>query len=207
MGGFGSGRQGGMPTAEATASYVLDMSSFTRGGLAAGLFGTATVCFGGGEFPIEITLDTRSERDAYMQFIHRTRDSRREENVTYRVDLITTRPYYGGQRWWFVCPRTGRRAAKLCLPNGGWYFWSRRGYRLGYACQREAKIDRLMRKARKLHHQLGGRPGEQYDVAPPKPKWMRWRTYERRYAKWERVSERADSEFCLRAARLLKLYA
>jgi hypothetical protein len=33
---------------------------------------------------------------------------------------------------------------------------------------------------------------------------MRWRTYERRYDRWERVVEKANEEFAIRAARLLK---
>jgi hypothetical protein len=38
--------------------------------------------------------------------------------------------------------------AKLFLPNGGWDFWSRKAYALGYGCQRETLLDRRMRKAR-----------------------------------------------------------
>jgi hypothetical protein len=33
---------------------------------------------------------------------------------------------------------------------------------------------------------------------------MRWRTYEQKYQRWERVVEKADAEFAVRAARLLK---
>jgi hypothetical protein len=33
---------------------------------------------------------------------------------------------------------------------------------------------------------------------------MRWRTYERQYERWERVVEKADEEFTIRAARLLR---
>jgi hypothetical protein len=33
---------------------------------------------------------------------------------------------------------------------------------------------------------------------------MRWRTYERKYERWERMVEKADAEFAVRAARLLK---
>ena len=45
------------------------------------------------------------------------------------IDLITTTPPYGGRRWWFLCPSTGRRVMKpapakwrtqLCLPTGSW---------------------------------------------------------------------------------------
>jgi hypothetical protein len=31
--------------------------------------------------------------------------------------LSSTTPYYGGIRWWFVCPKCGRRVAKLHTPS------------------------------------------------------------------------------------------
>ena len=34
-----------------------------------------------------------------------------------------------------------------------------------------------------------------YAPIPEKPKWMRWRTYERKYEKWVDVVERADQAF------------
>jgi hypothetical protein len=58
--------------------------------------------------------------------------------VDYKVRLVTTKPNYGGRRWWFICPlvrRDGgppRRVAKLYLPSGGKYFGSREAYGLTY---------------------------------------------------------------------------
>ena len=43
--------------------------------------------------------------------------------------------------------------------------------RLAYACEAESRIDRINRKSHKLEAKLT-EDGE-------KPKWMRWRTYER----------------------------
>ena len=52
--------------------------------------------------------------------------------------------------------------------------------RLGYASQREdAKGRAQLQAAAKIYRQLGGE-GHWMDDAPPKPKWMRWRTYERK---------------------------
>jgi hypothetical protein len=90
---------------------------------------------------------------------------------------------------------------KLYLPNGGWYFWSRRAYGLAYACQRETLVDRRMRKARKLSYALGG-DGDM-DMPPQKPKWMRWNTYERKLAAWEEAAVDAETLFGLRCAGLL----
>jgi hypothetical protein len=47
-----------------------------------------------------------------------------------KIFLATSRPPFGGLRWWFVCPRSNRRVRKLYLPLGGRHFWSRRAYAL-----------------------------------------------------------------------------
>jgi hypothetical protein len=50
---------------------------------------------------------------------------RTNEVLAYRLRLVTTRPRFGGVRWWFVCPLSargvpcGRRVGKLYLPPGG----------------------------------------------------------------------------------------
>ena len=60
-----------------------------------------------------------------------------------------------------------------------------------------------MRKARKLHRALGGH-GEEIgeDWVPPKPKWMRWKTYERKVEQWEAADTRADNAWARGALRL-----
>jgi hypothetical protein len=77
----------------------------------------------------------------------------------YWIQLETTPQPFGGRRWWFVCLRTGRRAAKLYLPNGAFTFASRQAYRLAYACQREPAHDRALRRAFKLRGKLGAEGG------------------------------------------------
>jgi hypothetical protein len=76
----------------------------------------------------------------------------RGEAIDYRVQLVTTKPTYGGLRWWFICPlarRDGgppRRVAKLYLPPGSRYFGSREGHRLTYtSCQESGKFRGLFR--------------------------------------------------------------
>src|SRR5690606_1492019 len=75
-------------------------------------------------------------------------------DVRYQVQLVQTLPNYGGVRWWFVCPRSGRRVAKLYLPRGGTYFWSRKAYGLGYRCQRESPLDRAHLAGQKIAAKL-----------------------------------------------------
>jgi hypothetical protein len=54
------------------------------------------------------------------------------------ITVVTTQPYFGGVRWWFICPliANGRvcreRVRKLYLPSGGRYFGCRTCYNLTY---------------------------------------------------------------------------
>jgi hypothetical protein len=146
-----------------------------------------------------VTVDLTNEWDCFVELIHKTRDHQEGDRiVTGRIELTSTTPTFGGCRWWFLCPRTGSRTTKLFLPNGGWHFWGRQAYRLGYACQREDRFSRLQRRAAALNRQLGGEGGSTWDIPPAKPKRMRWRTYERKYERWEGVVQKANEEFTTR---------
>jgi hypothetical protein len=198
MGGYRSGRYGGRPTDEATGSFIIDIAALRRSGLKAGPVRALRYAWTSsydGEFAVDMLIDTRNPEDAWIEFWHATRDSDPKE-IRYRVLLTATRPPFGGLRWWFVCPRTGRRAQKLFLPLGGRHFWSRDGYQLGYACQRETKTDRRFRKARKFKRSLGG-DGEYGNPIPPKPKGMHWRTYERKAAQLETIETAADQAWLM----------
>ena len=197
MGGFGSGRHGGAVTAEGTASYVITSKMLTRA--VRGVTGMAY--FDEGRFWVAMRVDISDPSDAFTELTQETRDSDEGDRIVRdRIRPIWTVPTYGGRRWWFQCPRT----TKLYLPNGGWRFWSRQAYRLGYACQREGRFDRLQRRAAKLNQQLGGAGWGTWDTPPRKPKWMLWRTYERKYEVWEDAVDKAEAEFAVQAARILK---
>jgi len=71
------------------------------------------------------------------------------EHYDYKILLVTTRPHFGGVRWWFVCPLVGcgRRVGKLYLPPGSRYYGCRHCYQLTYeSCQESHKYDGLWRK-------------------------------------------------------------
>jgi hypothetical protein len=61
-----------------------------------------------------------------------------KEDFDYPIKLQTTRPQYGGRRWWFTCHLVvngrycGRRVGKLYLPPGAKYFGCRHCYDLTY---------------------------------------------------------------------------
>jgi hypothetical protein len=208
VGGFGSGRHGRTVTAESTASYVLSISALKEA-LQKGRCLTGTIRFDEERlpetgFPVVVTIDLTKEWDCFVELIHLTRDEPgRDPIVTDRVQLAWTTPTYGGCRWWFLCPRTGRRTTNLFLPNGGWHFWSRQAYGLGYACQREDRFSRLQRRVAKLNRELGGLGWTTWQETPPKPKWVRWATYDRKVAQWKHAVIRARGELISGARRLL----
>jgi hypothetical protein len=109
---------------------------------------------------------------------------------------------FGGVRWWWACPATGRRAAKLYLPGGGSRFLSRQAYGLAYALQREDETARAHRRAARLHSLLGSPRRSAFGATPPKPKWMRRATYERLAAELQEI-DAALEETMERAARIL----
>jgi hypothetical protein len=112
----------------------------------------------------------------------------------YTIALEATPQPLGGRRWWFVCPKTGSRVGKLHLPSGAFTFASRRAYRLGYRSQRETPRDRAVNRAFKLRERLGGTGGIGDFV--PKPKWMRWTTYESQMARIEAAEGIVDAHMC-----------
>lgn len=193
---------GGMPrsrlTIEATASYVLSASRLRKVPRnVRGVF-ESSVSFKDG-FRIAFDL-AAAPGELIFTFRHPIR-SWDERETSYLVRAVAAPVRFGGHRWWWICPRTGRRVFKLFLPCGGWQFWSRQAYGLGYACQRETRTDRLMRRARKLQRALGGNGQAIGQAPPPKPKLMRWRTYERKVAEWQAADDAADNAFAADAIR------
>lgn len=114
-----------------------------------------------------------------VTWVYRYRRNEGEwEDVQLPTHLEWTSCRFGGQRPWFRCPnrRCWRRVA--ILYGAGKYFLCRRCAGVVYESQRERWAMRCISKAQKIREKLGGSPGLG-DPFPEKPKWMRWRTYER----------------------------
>ncbi|HEV7266420.1 MAG TPA: hypothetical protein VGN83_16090 [Falsiroseomonas sp.] len=125
------------------------------------------------------------------------------QHQTVRLDPTPCR--FGGVRWWWICPATGRRCAKLYLPNGGLRFLSRGpgAYGLAYASQRADDMQRSHGRLARLHRRLGGKY-RYFDEPPPaRPKWMRRATYDRLCKAWEAQLDRHEAIFDDGAAGLL----
>jgi hypothetical protein len=167
MGGYGSGRRGGRPTVE--SALRLDIDAIVRAGAikpGAYVEGNLKLPSYDGELVIEFGSSV-STAGSWIRLKYTVTDywTEKQHEIDDKIYLTTSRPHFGGQRWWFVCPNENRRVRKLHLPLGGHRFRSRRAYRLAYASQREAVHDRAMRRARKLCRRLGGDPMD--DHYPP----------------------------------------
>jgi hypothetical protein len=82
------------------------------------------------------------------------------------------------------------------MPPGADSFACRQrwGRSVAYASQFSTRIDRAHQGKAKINARLcriGGYDPDEWDL-PPKPKWMRWRTYNRAEAKFERYEAILD---------------
>jgi len=75
--------------------------------------------------------------------------------IDQRLEIVTQRQRLGGERFYVLCPITGRRCLALALPPGRSEFASIPGWRVRYSCQREQKLDRALRAIDKLEKQQG----------------------------------------------------
>jgi hypothetical protein len=107
-----------------------------------------------------------------------------------RLELVAQPRHFGGQQWYFKCPVTGRKCSVVWLPPGADRFCSRQawGKQVAYSTQFESPFDRALTAREKVKSRLiGDLDPREWDL-PPKPKWMRWRTY-RRLAENYRLKE------------------
>ena len=144
MGGFGSGYQG--PRKQLVEnSLTLSISDMMRlGAIVPGKRNGGQWSWNfPGKMPharIGYVADVRTVEGAALRLFYEA-NGHPVDNV---VKLTSTRPHFGGRRWWFICPavgadgRTGRRVAKLHLPPGERYFASRRAHGLTYRSCRES---------------------------------------------------------------------
>jgi len=91
--------------------------------------------------------------DEYIRFQYTQTDKHigKKTDLDYKARLEWTSCYFGGRRWWFICPLVvngrscGRRVGSLHLGNGK-YFGCRHCYNLTYESSKEShKFDRLFR--------------------------------------------------------------
>jgi hypothetical protein len=121
-----------------------------------------------------------------------------------RVDLVPVPWGFGGVRWHWVCPETGRLARKLYLPAGATRFLSRHAYGFTWRTHHTSPLARSHARLARIAKKLGAEYRAFTKEPPPRPKWMRWWTYERLVAEWEAAAGRHDAVWCAGAERILR---
>jgi hypothetical protein len=140
----------------------------------------------------------------YMQPDHlMLRYAIRGEPIEQRINYTDTPSRFNGRRQWLQCPRCFRRCAVL---YGGHRFYCRRCWGLTYSSQYQEPWERQCGIAERIRSKLGGKgficAGDPF-MPPPKPKWMRWRTYNTLVERGEALCEAYARGFEIRCARLL----
>lgn len=97
------------------------------------------------------------------------------------LDLVAQPRHFGGRQWYFRCPITDKKCSVVWLPPGAPRFCSRQawGRQVAYSTQFETPFDRAIAAREKVKSRLIGDLNPRQWELPPKPKWMRWRTYDR----------------------------
>jgi hypothetical protein len=112
-----------------------------------------------------------------------------------QITLDSRRRHFGGLQFFFVCPATGRLATVLWKPPGASKFCSRQawGRQVAYRSQFQSASDRAcLGKERIRARLIGDLDPDEWEL-PPKPKWMRWETYNRYVERFDSYEEMLDT--------------
>ncbi|MEK7253382.1 MAG: hypothetical protein AAB316_01445 [Bacteroidota bacterium] len=119
-----------------------------------------------------------------------------ETPVRYSLDVVAAPTNLGGgKRWFFICPKTGKRCLKLICPNGSHYFFHRTAFGLLYECQKKSKGDRVYKntfdylfKLEDLQEKLGSKHRKSHYQGKPTPLMQQ-------VLKWRKKTERQTKTF------------
>jgi hypothetical protein len=114
------------------------------------------------------------------------------------IKLVSFPRHFGGRQWFFTCPDTHRLASVLWMPPGAHHFACRQawGRQVAYASQFSTPLDRAHQGKARINSRLcsiGGFDPAAWEISP-KPKWMRWATYNRARDKFDRYEARLNEE-------------
>jgi len=123
-----------------------------------------------------------------------------------RIILVAQLRHFGGQQWYFVCPYMNRYVSVLWRPPGARSFGCRERWRrqVAYVSQFLDRDNRAHRGQAKIKSKLctaGGFDPDEWDF-PPKPKWMRWRTYNQAEQKFDHYEAVLDEGVVALATKL-----
>lgn len=98
--------------------------------------------------------------------------------VDQTLQIVAQSQPFGGERFYIICPITGRRCTSLIMPPGKVAFASVRGWNVPYASTREREVARAQRNIEKVGPRLRGMS-----------KYTRKPTRARLTRRWERAMD------------------
>jgi hypothetical protein len=122
------------------------------------------------------------------------------------ITLVARPRHFGGRQWYFLCPAMNRPVSVLWRPPGARRFRSRHAWRrqVAYRSQFSNPDNRAhLGKERIKARLIGDLDPDEWDL-PPKPKWMRWSTYNRYVERYDNYETILDYGCCALAAKLGK---
>lgn len=150
---------------------------------------------------VEYLLDT-TDVSRFLTLYYKSVSA--DKSYCLTIPLTLTTPRFGGERWWFLCPREecGQRVGVLYAHHGE--FACRHCHRLVYESQYAMPHTRRLWRAQKLHQRLGGDGNMLWYRRPPKPKWMRWRTYRACVSHLEKLDDESIEGMKAHQARVMR---
>ncbi len=126
-------------------------------------------------------------------------------SLDQRIHLVA-RPRLRWSAMVFMCPYLNRRCMVLWMPPGAHDFGCRQrwGRSVAYDSQfidHDNLAHRGQARIKSRLCSIGGFDPDEWDF-PPKPKWMRWRTYKKAEEQFDRYEATLDEGLCKMVARL-----
>jgi hypothetical protein len=133
-----------------------------------------------------LTADMRCEHEGTLHL--------RMADMEQTIILTPRRRNLGGHHWYFMCPYEDRCCSVLWRPPGAREFRCRQGWggRVAYTSQFLDRDQRAHRGQAKIKARLIGDNDPHEWALPPKPKWMRWRTYDHYVERFDRYQAILD---------------
>lgn len=131
-----------------------------------------------------------------LQYVVTDHGTGERRDRDYTIKLSSVPLHYGGRRWYFHCPATGRRALKLFLVQSTFVARAAILPLPTYRSQRVSGLDRVIDQRWTLRRRMGDTFSDLYG-APLKPKGMHRKTFER-YAARDAELEEIESLYTLR---------
>lgn len=145
MGGYGSGRYPDTYNYTVEDCLTIDINWLKRKGHIKAGYSSSGILTWSRNGNVTSSLALTTHLDADPPYICLLYTWNKTEKRDYRVFLATTRPYYGGTRYWFHCPNCGKRVGKLHNAPGSGSFLCRTCQNLTYtSCRESHQLDTII---------------------------------------------------------------